>query len=459
MKATLRLPRSATYVPGWSRYPCELRFDYSRAVRATSWLSLIVVAGCADGCGGDVATRPPSGSDQLSAEEVTAPITARPPPSPVRDVAVYGDAICALLEDHRVFCWGNDVGGSIGDGSTIGDTPEDRRRPTPVPVQGLVGPVREIGEGFALLDDGTVALWQSVLWILGAGQSHHEYRTRAEPWSLAGAGVTDLAFAQNAACTLGAGGMLRCAGDAEMLGDESTSSRVAFGPVRVPPPVAAVGAGGRRACAVGGDGRVYCWGYDDNAPRDPAPPDCWQEGERSHGHPPPGGPPPHPMPDPCAPRPHVDRAPIAIEGVTDAVDVAVGWRPFACAVVRDGRVWCWGANDPGTLGDGTRVSRMHAAPVIGLRDRVEQLAVGSYGVCVRYADGSVDCWGGHGTLQSDVPVRVPVIDDAIDLADGGDVTCVVRRSDRNVWCWGYIDAGFEPDPERAPGTPAPAVWR
>ena len=422
---------------------------------------LLTVAGCAGACRPDGEPREASGSRGVTAEEATASSVA-PPPSPVRDVAVYDGAICALLEDQRVFCWGNDVGGSIGDGTPIGDTPEDRRRPSPVAVEGLTGPIREIGDGFALLDDGTIALWKSVLWILGGGQTQYDYRTRAEPWTLAGAGITRVAFAHDGACLLDADGRVRCAGVAALLGDGSASARATFGPALVLPPVRSVSAsrGGHRACAVGGDARVYCWGYDENAPRVAAPPDCGrQPHDHDHLQAPPGGAPPHPEPDPCAPRRHVDSTPVAIEGVADAVDVAVGGDEFACARLRDGRVSCWGRNDRGSLGDGTRTTRMAAAPVIGLRGPVEQLVASHGGACVRYADGSVDCWGTHAGLQSDAPVRVGTFEDAIDLADGGDVTCVVRRSDRNVWCWGYIDAGFPPDPDRATGTPAAAAWR
>jgi len=51
-----------------------------------------------------------------------------------------------------------------------------------------------------------------------------------------------------------------------------------------------------------------------------------------------------------------------IEGLPPAVDVAVGGA-FACAVTRDGRVFCWGSNRDGGAPDGTPRSRPTPAPI------------------------------------------------------------------------------------------------
>ena len=58
-----------------------------------------------------------------------------------------------------------------------------------------------------------------------------------------------------------------------------------------------------------------------------------------------------------------DPAPATIEGLTDVVSVSVGIR-YACAAKRDGTVWCWGGNGSGQLGDGTMEDRAAPTPVL-----------------------------------------------------------------------------------------------
>ncbi|GAC1543618.1 MAG: hypothetical protein NVS3B10_07780 [Polyangiales bacterium] len=65
--------------------------------------------------------------------------------------------------------------------------------------------------------------------------------------------------------------------------------------------------------------------------------------------------------------------------------------PF-CAVVTDGRVFCWGDNDKGQLGDGTTVSREEAGAVVGLNDAIA--SGGSFThQCAITRTHEVQCWG------------------------------------------------------------------
>lgn len=76
---------------------------------------------------------------------------------------------CARLGDGTVRCWGSDASGQLGDGATSGSTcftglvnGSGPCQLTPVVVQGLSGAV-EIGAGYhyscARLGDGTVRCW------------------------------------------------------------------------------------------------------------------------------------------------------------------------------------------------------------------------------------------------------------------------------------------------------------
>jgi len=69
----------------------------------------------------------------------------------------------------------------------------------------------------------------------------------------------------------------------------------------------------------------------------------------------------------------------------------VAGRNHVCARLAIGRVLCWGRNQLGQVGDGTRISR--ATPTdTGIVDAVA-LDAGPYSTCAVHADGGLSCWG------------------------------------------------------------------
>jgi len=57
--------------------------------------------------------------------------------------------------------------------------------------------------------------------------------------------------------------------------------------------------------------------------------------------------------------------PVVVDGLTGAVSVATSGT-HACALLEDGSVKCWGNNDYGQLGDGTRTSSLIPVTVADL---------------------------------------------------------------------------------------------
>lgn len=103
--------------------------------------------------------------------------------------------------------------------------------------------------------------------------------------------------------------------------------------------VTAIGVGPSVSCAVKADATVACWGNDLAALGD-------------------GGAGSSPAPVPI-------KGPLGVGLLGNVAAVAPGAR-HVCALKKDGTVWCWGKNDRGQLGDGTKVDSAYPVKVVGL---------------------------------------------------------------------------------------------
>ena len=85
-----------------------------------------------------------------------------------------------------------------------------------------------------------------------------------------------------------------------------------------------------------------------------------------------------------------------IQELPEVIPVA-GLAAHACAVARDGAVYCWGQDINGQLGNGVedgRGAERAPARVLGLTGAVE-VEVSMVHSCARLGDGSVWCWGNN----------------------------------------------------------------
>ncbi len=133
-----------------------------------------------------------------------------------------------------------------------------------------------------------------------------------------------------------------------------------------------------------------------------------------------------------------------VESALHAVQAAAGFYG-SCAVLSDGHVYCWGANNFGQVGDGSRSDADVATPteVMGV-DEATQVAVGASAACARLADGHVDCWGqnnggelGDGATSefAAAPVEVEGLSEALAVSVGNEFACALARGGQ-VYCWG-----------------------
>ncbi|MGF1469653.1 MAG: hypothetical protein ACFCGT_26315 [Sandaracinaceae bacterium] len=333
---------------------------------------------------------------------------AAPPPD--RPAALcLGDAhTCVANEAGAVLCWGQNLDGQLGDG-----TSEDRLEPVAVPID---GPVVDLACGrrhtCAVTEGGAVQCWGSN----GDGEVGDGTREpRFVPTPVPGLGEARSVVAGDGfTCALLAEGAVRCWGRGGRLG--SGSGRPSPTPVEVRglSDAAELAAGAAHACARRRGGQVVCWGSD---------------GRGQLGH--------------AAER--SEAAPVPVEGVLQAGHVAAGGRT-TCAVDAD-TLRCWGDGGQGQLRTGTGRDADRGTPEavdgIGV---VAEVAIGHAHVCARLASGEVRCWGqaSGGRLGGEVggsaPVRLDGLGDAERLVAGAAHTCAVRASGQ-LGCWGANGLG------------------
>jgi alpha-tubulin suppressor-like RCC1 family protein len=248
--------------------------------------------------------------------------------------------------------------------------------------------------------------------------------TRQTPVRVAG----DIAFAQvttGAAhtCGLTTDGIAYCWGDDAQgqLGDATRVRRTA--PVRVATSerFSALQAGGAHSCGITTGGAIACWGANDRG----------QLGDDT----------------PVAARTTPTRVRWPDEGRVTAL--AVGGA-HGCALGADGRAFCWGANESGQLGDGTREVRRAPVPVTG-DVRYRSLAAGRAHTCGVSTEGRVLCWGNNAERQTGAterraanpaPATVPLPPDvrAVAATAGAAHSCALG-ADGEAWCWGRNAGG------------------
>jgi alpha-tubulin suppressor-like RCC1 family protein len=228
-------------------------------------------------------------------------------------------------------------------------------------------------------------------------------------------------------CALIEDGTVRCWGNNDFwqLGDGSKLRRTKPGPPMIGvTDVTYLGAGHDHTCVVTQDGSVLCWGNNYKN-------QLGVVGEN------PG-------------------VPVRVQGFDDAAaDVECNGvhgygSGFSCARLRSGRVWCWGSNEHGELGNGAiGAPNATPAPVLNLEDAA-QIALADRGACARRASGTVVCWGSqpYGPLRSSSnapnltrPEEVPGLTDVRFIAAGYSHYCAIVGAESRVKCWGDDNDG------------------
>jgi alpha-tubulin suppressor-like RCC1 family protein len=120
-----------------------------------------------------------------------------------------------------------------------------------------------------------------------------------------------------------------------------------------------------------------------------------------------------------------------------------------CGVTMDNRVYCWGDNANGKLGDGTETSR-HKPVRVATELLFRQVSAGTQTTCGVTTAYRVYCWGhnGQGTLgngttihHSTTPVAAAGGRQFRQVETKNFHTCAVGVADSRAYCWGWNAEG------------------
>jgi alpha-tubulin suppressor-like RCC1 family protein len=343
----------------------------------------------------------------------TAPI----PSSQINLISSGGAHTCMLMASGGVRCWGDNRYGQLGDGTKI---------PTSVPVEvkGLGEKVVSVEAGgnqtCALTASGGVKCWGlNASGELGDG-TREDSLTPVDVIGL-GSGVVSVSITGSRACALTAAGSVKCWG-LNWYGQENGETNFSSTPTELPSlssEVSAIAVGYNHSCALMTKGGVKCWGFNSLGQLG--------DGSTKEG----------------------SAVPVDVVGLDSRITAISLGTNHACVLTDSGGVKCWGDNNWGQLGDGTRQASNIPVDVAGLSSGVLAVSAGSGQSCTLMASGEVKCWGfnrsgnlGDGTTENRLtPVNVIGLDSkVVAISPGGDHTCALEASG-GVKCWGENQLG------------------
>ena len=263
---------------------------------------------------------------------------------------------CGVTRGGDAYCWGSDERGQLGDATTTS-------RSAPVRVAGNLSfqYVRAgVDHTCGLTIGGEVACWGlNANGQLGDGSTANHSAPVTIKTSIR---FISLSVGWTHTCAISSEGVAFCWGDnsSGQLGDDSRKEHHAPEPVAGALHFTSVAAGSGHTCAVSDAGDTYCWGKN-------------SYGQLGNGN------------------TSDQNAPAKVETPVRFASVALG-SVHSCGRTRSGQAWCWGRNIYGQLGDASTTSRDAPVRVVGAANYASISATGAH-TCGSTAEGETLCWG------------------------------------------------------------------
>lgn len=326
-------------------------------------------------------------------------------------IAAGASQTVVVSRDGKVYAWGDNAAGQLGDGTT-------KVHSCPVRVEGLSGVV-SVATGGAGDMGHTLAVTRSgSVWAWGMNM-YGQLGTNSTCSSIIPVCLPDIEDAKFVAATHYRSIAMKSdetlwAWGYNVLGQTGSPPPA----VNALKPVAVIGVGPCMAVSVSDN-------YTIAVRRDGT---LWTWGSNSYGR--------------LGDGTMINRdRPAQVKGIEDVVAVSAG-AEHVVVVKRDGTVWAWGWNSYGQLGDGTTINRSVPVRVSGLTGVIAVAAGHSYTVVLK-GDGTVWSWGrniggalGDGTTDNRLtPVQIVGLSNVKSIASGGSHVVALQR-DGTVWTWG-----------------------
>lgn len=305
--------------------------------------------------------------------------------------------VCALVGD-AVKCWGQNMYGQIGDGTTT-----SHATPTTVINSGVQGIYAGGMQTCAVLQTGEVQCWGRDLINTSI------YYTLPITVSGLNGNVSKLAVGNFHVCALYTSGAVNCWGSGVwgQLGNGmdglGASSTVPITPTGLDSGVIDIAAGYGHSCAILSDHTVRCWGSNPN-------------GELGTGN------------------TSRSTVPTITIGITNALRIDSSLF-HTCVVLQTGGAKCWGSNYFGEAGDGTSGNaRPTPVEVLGLQTGVAQISAGENTTCVAMISGQAKCWGRN-------PIDLQNVAEGFTIVKAGFISNCGITTLGAVKCWGSKQQG------------------
>ncbi len=407
-----------------------MRLSSSLRVRVFGLAILGSCIGLASACRRDAPSGASRPADTLSGAKVVPTPSAVVPNWPevfgqTGRIATDYTHSCAVDQHHRLWCWGGNGSGQIGNGThSWNGRPEQwlmEFHHVPVPYSGYeFGAVASVacgGRTCALTIKGELYCWGQLETVLGAKRTF-SFDDTPQPRKLP-LPARSIEVVGGDWCAILTDNSLWCSGPGAWPYHPSVSDE--------PPSISPVSSLGKHVKSLTGGNRGICALLDDHS--------VWCWGDNGRGQVGAGDQREHPVPV------RLDLPPVVL---------VAGRHSIRCAVTTEKEIWCWGVGRQGRSRDppDKRTSKVRLSParIAGGIDAV-QLAFGYDVMYVLDRQGRLWAalnhkeWGALlvGTRvhdgRSDLLVRVKGLTDVQEITAHGDHACALL-ADESVWCWG-----------------------